>query len=115
MGDSMKIDKLSPIPFALEEMGKRLSRIRKQQGHSQEVLAQEAGIGVATLRRMEDGHDAQMSSWIKILGALDMSSAVNAFLPETFISPMAEVKGKGKRKQQTRPRSTGNTWGDETP
>ncbi len=110
----MKIDKLSPLPFVLEEMGQRLIRIRKQQGHSQEALAQEAGIGVATLRRIEDGQDAQMSSWIKVLGALEMSSAINAFLPETFTSPMAEVRGERKRKP-TRPPQRNNTWGDETP
>lgn len=109
----MKIDRLTPDAAMLAELGARLARIRKQRGHSQEALAREAGVGVATLRRIEDGKDGKLGSWLRILKALDMAAAVDGLLPEDLRSPMAEAKqqaaGRGKK-------SSGGgdfVWGDE--
>lgn len=106
----MKIDYLTPDSAALKELGTRLAKIRKQQGYSQIRLAEEAGIGVATLRRIEGGQDSQMETWLKLLKALQMASAIDALLPENFNSPMADAKRlKGKKAP-----SSGILWGDET-
>jgi|TARA_B110000211_G_scaffold128240_1_gene147333 transcriptional regulator with XRE-family HTH domain len=119
MVDSMKIDYLTPEGATLAEMGRRLARLRKQQGFSQTRLAEEAGIGVATLRRIESGQDGQMASWLKLLSALRMSAAVDALLPETFDSPMAEVfststlSKKTKQSKKSRVAEPGIRWGDE--
>src|SRR5690606_12887251 len=94
---AMKIDRLTPNPAVLAELGERLARIRKQQGYSQEALADAAGIGVATLRRIEDGNDGKLGSWLRILRALQMHASIDALLPENFRSPLAEVKGAQKR------------------
>jgi transcriptional regulator with XRE-family HTH domain len=75
----------------LTEFGQRLARVRKQQGLSQTVLAEEAGLGVATLRRIESGHSGQMESWLKIMKALRMTAAIGAFLPEKFDSPRSQA------------------------
>lgn len=107
----MKIDHLTPDPTALAELGRRLALIRKQRGLSQETLAEEAGIGIATLRRIEDGNDSKLGSWLRILRALDMAAAIDGLLPEDLRSPMAEA-----RKQRGRRRKSGGTdfvWGDE--
>ncbi|MFT4572766.1 MAG: transcriptional regulator with XRE-family HTH domain [Hyphomicrobiaceae bacterium] len=115
----MKIEQLTPSAAVLAELGERLTCIRKQRGYSQEALAEVAGIGVATLRRIEDGNDSKLGSWIRILMALQMESSIDSLLPENFRSPMAEVKG-GRKK--ARRRSAGGkksgtrfTWGDERP
>lgn len=94
--DQMKLSHLSPDNLIQQELGARLQKVRKQYGHTQAQLAEAAGIGVATLRRIEDGKDSQLSSWIKILKALEMVNAIDQLLPESFISPMTEVLG-GKR------------------
>jgi len=113
----MKIDYLTPEATILTELGRRLAHIRKQQGFSQTRLAEEAGIGVATLRRIEAGQDSQMETWIKVMKAIRMTAAVNAFLPENFNSPMAEALSDTKKRKQKR-RTTSNavipprTWGD---
>jgi transcriptional regulator with XRE-family HTH domain len=107
----MKIDQLTPGAAILSELGERLICIRKQQGYSQEALAQMAGIGVATLRRIEDGNDGKLGSWLRILKALKMEASIDSLLPENFRSPMAEVKAGRK---STR-RGIGFTWGDERP
>ncbi len=113
----MKIRQLTPVDTALEELGRRLALARRAQGMSQQELARAAGIGVATLRRIEGGSDSQVGSWIKLLGALGMASAVEGLLPETLRSPMADAKSAGKRKSPRRQgaASDPDPWGGEAP
>ena len=118
----MKITNLTPDNHILSEFGQLLARIRKQQRLSQTALAEQAGIGVATLRRIENGTDSQLGSWVKLLKALDMDATLDALLPEEFNSPMAEtlrerqakykVGSEANRKQSTLS-STSIVWGDE--
>ncbi|HPE30244.1 MAG TPA: helix-turn-helix transcriptional regulator [Parvularculaceae bacterium] len=111
----MKINALTPEPAILKELGERLARIRKQQGLAQTDLAEEAGVGVATLRRIEGGQDSQLESWLKLLKALDMTFAIDALLPENFNSPMAEARGAARKRSKLSEGSAGIVWGDETP
>lgn len=108
----MGIDELTPEHEALKTLGRRLAQVRKRQGLSQTRLAEEAGLGVATLRRIEAGQDSQMGSWIKLLKTLHMSASLDALVPASFQSPMAEALAsrKGWRRK---PKAAGLTWGDE--
>ncbi|WP_051645384.1 helix-turn-helix transcriptional regulator [Labrenzia sp. DG1229] len=107
----MKINTLTPDSVILKELGARLARARKQRGFSQEGLAQESGLGVATLRRVEAGEGSQLESWLKLLKALQMISGVDSLLPESIESPMAQARSQsGKKKRNT---SSGKRWGDE--
>ena len=81
-------------------------------GMTQDEFAQAAGIGVATLRRIEDGRDSQLGSWIKILKTLNLETSIDRLLPELFRSPMAEVK-LAKKRQTTKSKPAGFLWGDE--
>lgn len=108
----MKIIQTTPKGTVLTELGRRLAQYRKHQGFSQEALAAESGVGVATIRRIEDGRDAQIGSWIKLLMAMDAEAAIEALLPEQLASPLAEVKG---RRKATVSRTEGRpVWGDES-
>ena len=118
----MKINKLTPDNHILSEFGQRLAKIRKQQGLSQTALAEQAGIGIATLRRIESGTDSQLGSWIKLLKALDMDSTLDALLPEQFNSPMAETLRERQAKykvgseassKKSTDTSSSIVWGDE--
>lgn len=109
----MKIEYLTPETVILTELGRRLARMRKQQGISQTQLAKEAGIGVATLRRIEAGQDSQMATWIKIMKSLRMTNSINTLLPETFNSPMAEVLAEKKSTKRTRQDHPPIFWGDQ--
>lgn len=104
----MKIQTLTPTIQVLKELGLRLARLRKQQGLSQEQLAAAAGVGVATLRRIEDGKDGKLGSWARLLLALHQDAALDQLLPEELRSPLAEVKGKrvGRATANARPAST---------
>lgn len=107
----MKIDKLTPETAILAELGERLTRVRKQRGHTQEALAREAGLGVATLRRIEDGKDSKLGSWLRLLKALDLHATIDNLLPENFRSPMADARAKRRQSPDGDPASF--TWGDE--
>ncbi len=111
----MKIDTLTPQAAILEELGERLARVRKRQGMTQDALAEASGLGVATVRRIEDGSDSQLGSWIKLLKALGMEASIDGLLPEIYASPMAEALG-GKRSRSARDGSEADQafrWGDE--
>ena len=126
--NDMKIEYLTPDQVALGELGQRLARVRKQQGLSQTELSQEAGLGVATLRRIESGKSGQMESWLKIMKALRMTASIDAFLPEKFDSPLAQVLSPKARRKKTTKENLSNAdksadqvaegiikWGDQTP
>jgi transcriptional regulator with XRE-family HTH domain len=111
----MKIDHLTPDAAILKELGHRLARVRKQQGLSQQQLADEVGLGVATLRRIEAGQDAQIGSWLKIMKTMGMVASIDALLPENFASPMAEVLSTSKRLRGVNAQIVPGRWGDEKP
>ncbi|MCB9876243.1 MAG: helix-turn-helix domain-containing protein [Planctomycetes bacterium] len=111
----MKIDRLTPTTTMLGELGTRLARVRKQQDLSQDSLAEAAGVGVATLRRIEAGQDAKLGSWLRLLVALERTDAIEALLPERLRSPMAEAKATGRRTPKPPSDGDGFTWGDERP
>lgn len=111
----MHLDALTPNDTILAELGRRLARVRKQQGLTQDQLATEAGLGVATLRRIEAGQDSQLESWLKLLKALGMSASIEQLLPENYASPMAEARARGKRRRKRADDSAGGiAWGDES-
>ena len=109
----MEIERLTPETEILNELGRRLARIRKQKGYSQTRLAEHAGIGIATLKRVERGHDSQLETWLKLLKSLDMAHAIEAILPENFKSPMAEAKSQSKRSAKPPPSASNIVWKDE--
>lgn len=109
----MKLTNLTPESQCLQELGTRLAHIRKQQGYSQASLATAAGLGIATLRRIESGQDGQISSWLKLLRALGMANALDTLLPEDFRSPMAEVRATRKRRRNVVREAGAPIWNDE--
>jgi transcriptional regulator with XRE-family HTH domain len=110
----MKLEPLTPTPALLAELGRRLAQVRKQRGLAQEALAEQAGLGVATLRRIEDGRDAKLGSWLRLLQTLGLTATIDQLLPENFRSPMAEAKAAGKARRRP-PTGPGFVWGDERP
>ena len=90
----IKIDQLTPTKAILKELGARLALARHQQDLSQTELAELAGVGVATLRRIETGSGGQLETWLKLLKALKMTSQIEMLLPKSLVSPMSEVGRK---------------------
>ena len=103
----------------LVELGNRIARYRLNQNLTQDSLASEAGVSKRTLQRIEHGHSAQVTQWIRLLRALDLLENIETLIPEPVMSPIQQVKMLGKvRKRASLPavRPGGKkpwTWGDE--
>lgn len=80
----------------LVEMGGRLRRERLNRDVSQEVLAEQAGLSLGTLRNAEAGTGSSMTTFIRLLRALGMIHRMDVVLPESETSPMQLLALKGK-------------------
>jgi transcriptional regulator with XRE-family HTH domain len=119
----MLIDELLTDDAVLTELGRRFERHRLQRNRTQAEMAEEAGIGRATLQRIERGQSVQSTSLIKLLRALGLLSALDVALPESVDLPIAELEREQRRtRRRARGRRGGRLaepaeqtwrWGDE--
>ncbi|MDN5864597.1 MAG: helix-turn-helix domain-containing protein [Gammaproteobacteria bacterium] len=84
----------------LEELGKRLARRRLDLELTQAAAAEQAGVSKRTVERMEAGSTVQLSSFIRILRALDLLAQLDTLLPEPGPRPLDLLKLKGKIRQR---------------
>ena len=109
-----EINTLTPPNTVLQELGKRLAKVRKQHKLSQVDLAAQAGLGVATLKRIEAGSDSQLESWIKLLTALDLMEGIDGLVPASQRSPMTDATASSNAKPKLQTQTTTTRWGDES-
>jgi transcriptional regulator with XRE-family HTH domain len=106
----------------LKELGRRVERQRLERNLTQDELAEEAGIGRATLQRLERGESVQLTSLIGLLRELGLLERLDVLVPEPTPSPLERLKTQGQRRQRARARRIGPeptrkrwTWGDDAP
>lgn len=105
----------------LAELGERLERHRLERNITQGQLADEAGIGRATLQRLERGEPVQLASLIGLLRVLGLLDGLEVLVPELVPSPIERLETEGRRRRRARPsheREVADstwTWGDELP
>ena len=118
----MKIESQLTDDAVLAEFGRRLARTRLERNLTQAVLGDEAGIGFATVQRIESGRPVKMTSLIRVLRVLGLLDALELLVPEPTPSPIERLKLQGKERQRAaHPRSAETppaerkpwTWGDE--
>lgn len=76
----------------MKAIGLRLCRERIRQGLTQAELAKEAGIGKRTLERLENGDSVQLSTFVRVLGQLDLLDRLVALLPDPQPTPTQLIK-----------------------
>ena len=116
----MKISAELTDDSVLAELGQRLAARRVALRLSQAELAERAGLGKRTVERIEAGHSAQLTGWIRLLRALELLPALDALVPEESLSPLAALERQNRRPQRVRrPDSKADdaaadwTWGDQ--
>jgi transcriptional regulator with XRE-family HTH domain len=107
----------------LAELGHRLERHRIERNLTQDQMADAAGIGRATLQRIERGQSAQLTSVIRLLRAHGLLEGLELAVPEATVLPIAELEReeRGGRRRARRAGSDRQTatdkepwrWGDE--
>jgi putative transcriptional regulator len=119
----MRFDDQLTDDAVLAEIGRRIERQRVQRDLTQERLAYEAGIGRATLQRLERGEAVQTTSLVKLLRALELLGALEAAVPDAGQLPLADLE-RQRRKVRRRVRARANgrsseeeqrpwSWGEE--
>jgi transcriptional regulator with XRE-family HTH domain len=84
----------------LLELGQRLAQYRLNRNLTQQALAREAGISLRTLNRIESGEPSQTANLIRLLRVLGLLDNLEALVPEAPVSPMQQLKLKGKVRQR---------------
>lgn len=82
-----------------EELGERLKQARLNRDFTQSEVAELAGIARKTVINAEKGK-AQLSIFIAIMLALDLTEQLTLFLPKQAISPLQLAKLQGKKRQR---------------
>jgi transcriptional regulator with XRE-family HTH domain len=117
----MKIESGNTDRTILEELGRRLAKARLAGGLTQAQLAAQAGLGRATLQRLEGGQDSELSTFIRTLRALGLLGSLDRLVPEPPASPIEQLKLQGRERRRARGGSTSPSssvappwrWGDE--
>jgi len=76
----------------LEEIGERLAALRRARGLTQTEAAERAGLSRNTLYRAEQGDNPTLHTVIRLLRTYGRLPALEAFIPEPEISPMARLR-----------------------
>lgn len=101
----------------LAELGSRLGASRLARDWTQAELAKEAGVSKRTLERIEAGQSTQLTSFIRVLRALNLLGALQSLLPSAQPGPMDLLRNAGQPPQRASGRNDGPptpwTWGDD--
>lgn len=102
----MKIDEMMVDSVVLKELGRRLSAVRLQQNISQKQLAEQAGLGLRTVQRLEQGAAAtQLSGFIRVCRILGLISRIDQLITEPAPSPIEQLRNQeGRRRRSSRRR-----------
>lgn len=96
----MQISNEHADPTVRRELGERLRRLRLDRNLDQRQLAEESGIGRATLQRLEEGEPVNLTTWLRVLRTLGLLEGLNQLIPEPGPSPLQELELQGRRRQR---------------
>jgi transcriptional regulator with XRE-family HTH domain len=115
----MKIDEKMTDEVLLRLIGERLAGLRLARNLTQQQLAEQAGLGVRTVQRLESGAAAtQLSGFVRVCRVLGLVEQLDTFIPEPAVSPMAQLKLQGRKRQRATGRKAASgkpkkwTWND---
>ena len=117
----MKIQSNITSEALLQLIGERLARLRLSKNLTQKKLAEQAGLGLRTVQRLELGLAAtQLSGFVRVCQVLGLVERFDVLIPEEQASPIAQLKLQSRKRQRSRSRKTATgatkkwTWGEST-
>ena len=117
----MKIQSNITSEALLKLIGERLARLRLSKNLTQKKLAEQAGLGLRTVQRLELGLAAtQLSGFVRVCQVLGLVERFDVLIPEEQASPIAQLKLQSRKRQRSRSRNAATgatkkwTWGEST-
>ena len=92
---------------------KRLEDIRLTRNVTQAKLAEEAGVALKTIKRLEKGSGVTFDTFIRVLIALKIQQNLEGLLPDPSVRPMDRINLSGserKRASSEKTRSKKEPW-----
>lgn len=114
----MAIDGRASDDVILDELGGRLARTRVRRELTQQELAAEAGVGVATVKRLERGQAVGTDNLLRVLRALGLIEGLDLLVPLPSPSPLERLEHAGRERRRVRHSRAAIvepdtwTWGD---
>jgi putative transcriptional regulator len=96
---------------------KRLESIRLSRNMTQQQLAEEAGVSLRTIGRLEKGQGVSLDTFIRVLTALRVQQSLESLLPDPTVRPIERVGGGAGERKRARPARVSSeppawSWGD---
>ncbi|NKB88494.1 MAG: helix-turn-helix domain-containing protein [Acidobacteria bacterium] len=82
------------------DLGRRVARHRLNRDWTQERLAEEAGVSLPTVSRLERGESTSLVSFLRVLRALDLMRDLKRLVPEVPPSPVQELRTRKPAKRR---------------
>lgn len=110
----------APIQNTLTALGAQIESYRLSRNLRQQDVAQEAGIGLSSITRLEAGKGATLDTLIRVLRALGCEDRLSLLVPTTTISPLDPASARGQSRKRARPDnrpeiSTAEPWTWDAP
>lgn len=100
----MRIEGMETEKIILQELGRRLGKFRVNYPMTQAELAEEAGLSLRTIARMENGETIQLNNLIKVMKALRISGNLELLVPDMGYNPNDLLQLGKERQRATSPR-----------
>lgn len=84
----------------LEELGARVKKTRLERNIRQKDLADNSGVSLTTIQRLEAGKPINTLHFISILREFDMLETLDVLFPEYVPSPIQLKKMQGKQRDR---------------
>jgi len=94
-----------------------LESIRLSRNTTQAQLAEDAGVSLRTIGRLEKGEGVSLATFIRVMKALGIQHSLEALLPDPTVRPIERVRIGGGERKRARPTPSGPerprwSWGD---
>lgn len=86
----------------LKRLGARLKACRISRGMKQQQLADESGVGVSTIAKIENGQSVALSLLVSVMRTLGLLENLDLLVPEQRPSPLELLRTQGKQVKRVR-------------
>ena len=84
----------------MAELGGRLRALRKARGLTLTEVAERATLSRRTVARTEQGDNPRLETLLRLLRVYGRIAALDAFIPEPTVSPMAMLRARQKEERR---------------